>query len=82
MHRNLFVTLPQGISEVVEGALTTMAPVAFAPGALLVGAPASNMVALAARTLQRTIFPPERMNIGLALFSVEELVQMGEHRHG
>jgi hypothetical protein len=40
------------------------------------------MVALAARTLQRTVFPPERMDIGLTLFGVEELVQMGEHRHG
>jgi hypothetical protein len=40
------------------------------------------MVALAARTLQQTVFPPERMDIGLALFSVEELVQMGEHWHG
>jgi len=40
------------------------------------------MVALAALTLQRTVFPPARMDIGLALFSVEELVQMGEHRHG
>src|SRR5262249_37673996 len=72
----------QRISEVVEGALTAMAPVAFAPRAILVGAPASNMVALAARTLQRTVFPPECMDICLALFGIEELVQMGEHRHG
>jgi hypothetical protein len=36
----------------------------------------------AARTLERTIFPPERTEVGLALFSVEELVDMGKHRHG
>jgi hypothetical protein len=50
--------MQQGIGEVVEGALATMAPVAFAPGAVLVGTPLSNVVALAARTLQRAILPP------------------------
>jgi hypothetical protein len=32
--------------------------------------------------LQRTVFPPQRMDIGLALFGVEEVVQMGAHWHG
>src|SRR6516165_8536529 len=59
-----------------------LAPVAFAPGAIVVGTPAANMVALAARTVERTVFPPERMDRGLALFGVEELMHMGEHRHG
>ena len=72
----------QGRGEVVEGALAAMTPVAFASGAVLVRAPASNVVALASRTLQRTVFPPERVDVDLALFGVEELVQMGEHRHG
>jgi hypothetical protein len=45
-------------------------------------APLANVVALAAWTLQWTIFPPERTDVGLALFSVEELVEMGKHRHG
>ena len=58
-----------------------MVPVAFASGAIVVRAPAANVVALAARTLQRPVFPPERMDVSLALFSVEEVVQMGEHRH-
>jgi hypothetical protein len=48
----------------------------------MVHAPAANVVALAARTLQRTVFPAERMDVRLALFRVEEVVQMGEHRHG
>ena len=74
--------MQQGLGEVVEGALAAMAPVAFAPRAVLVRAPASNVVALAARTLQWTIFPPQRMDVRLALVGVEELVDMGEHRHG
>jgi hypothetical protein len=74
--------MQQGRGEIVEGTPTAMAPVTFAPGAILVGAPLSNMVALAARTLQRTIFPPQRMDEGLTLFDVEELMQIREHRHG
>src|SRR5262245_55448404 len=73
--------VPQGSSEVVGGALTAMAPVAFASGTVLVRAPTAHVVALAPRTLEWTIFPPERMDVGLALFSIEKLVHMGEHRH-
>src|ERR671930_174466 len=80
-HQRPLAVVQQGSSEVVEGALTAMAPVAFAPGAIVVGAPASNMMALAPRALEWTVFPPERMDIGLALFSVEKLVQIGEHCH-
>ncbi len=72
----------QGMGEVVEGALAAMAPVALAPGAVVVRALGANVGALAPRALKRTIFPPEYMDVGLALFGVEELVHMGEHRHG
>jgi hypothetical protein len=48
----------------------------------VVRTPPSNGVALASRTLQRTIFPPQRMDVRLALVGVEELMQMREHRHG
>jgi hypothetical protein len=72
----------QGCSEVVEGALAAVTPIAFAPWSILVGAPLANVVALAARTLQRPIFPPESTDVRLALFGVEEVVDMGEHRHG
>src|SRR5262245_19523940 len=82
VRRRPLALVQQSLSEVVEGALAAMAPVAFAPGAVLVRAPASNVVALAPRTLQWTIFPPEYMDVCLALFGVEELVQMREHRHG
>jgi len=74
--------MQQGSGEIVEGALAAMAPVTFASWAILVCAPLANVVALAAWTLQWTIFPPERTDVGLALFSVEELVEMGKHRHG
>jgi hypothetical protein len=72
----------QGTGEVVEGALAAVTPVAFASGSIPVRAPLANVVALAARTLQRTVFPPERLDVGVALVSVEEMVQMGEYRHG
>ena len=64
----------QGLGEVVEGALAAMTPVAFAPGSILVCAPLANVVALAARTLQRAIVPPEPMDVHLALFGAEEVV--------
>jgi len=66
--------MQQRRGEVVEGALATMAPVAFAAGAVLVGTPLSNVVALAPGTLEGTIFPPQRMDVGLALFEAEEVV--------
>jgi hypothetical protein len=51
----------QDMGEVVEGALAALAPGAFALGAVVVRAPASNVMALAPRTWQRTIFPPQYM---------------------
>ena len=72
----------QGSGEVVERALAALAPGACASGAIVVRAPAANVVALAARPLQWTVFSPERMDGGWALVGVEELMHMGEHRHG
>src|SRR6266568_2654046 len=45
----------EGSGEVVEGALAAMAPGALASGSILVRAPAANVVALVARTLQRPV---------------------------
>src|SRR5438105_7558748 len=81
VRQRLLTLVQQGVGEVIEGALAAMTPVAFASGTVLVRAPAANVMALAPRTLEWTIFPPERMDVGLALFSVEKLVQTGEHRH-
>jgi hypothetical protein len=72
----------QSRAQVVEGALTAVAPVAFAPRSVVVRAPRIDRSALAAGTLQRAIFPPELMNIGVAAVDIEKLVQMGEDRHG
>jgi hypothetical protein len=47
----------------------------------VVRAPGTSVVALTTGTLERTIFPPQRMDIGIAGVGMEELVEMGEHRH-
>ena len=73
--------MEQGIGEVVEGALATVTPVAFAPGAVVVRPPRIDVLALAPGTLEGTIFPPECVNIRLALVGVEEVVQMRKYRH-
>jgi hypothetical protein len=73
--------MQQGSGEVVEGALAAMAPVTFAPGAILVCTPLSNVVTLTSRALQRTIFPPQRMDIGMASFYTEQLVYMRKGQH-
>ena len=70
------------MGEVVEGALAAVAPVAFATGSVVVCPPRINVVALAPGTLQGTIFPSQRMDVGLTLVNVEELVDVREHRHG
>jgi hypothetical protein len=49
----------QGVCEVIEGALAAVAPVAFAPGPVVVSLPRINIVALAAGTLESPIFPPQ-----------------------
>ncbi|HEY5870098.1 MAG TPA: hypothetical protein VI542_31780 [Candidatus Tectomicrobia bacterium] len=71
----------QGRGEVVEGALAAVAPVAFAPGSVMVLAPRINILALAPGTLKWTIFPPECVNVRLALVGVEEVVQIREYWH-
>src|SRR5215510_8304108 len=68
----------QGIGEVVEGALAAVTPVAFAAGSIVVLAPRVDVWAVTSGTLEWTIFPPECVNICLALFGVEELVQVRE----
>jgi hypothetical protein len=71
----------QRVGEVIEGTPTAMAPIAFQPGPVVVMAPGTDVVALATGTLERTIFPPKRMEIGVAGVSVEEFVKICEYRH-
>ena len=49
--------MEQGVGEIVEGALATVTPVAFAPGAVVVIPPRIDIVALASGTLEWAIFP-------------------------
>ena len=64
------------MSQIIEGALAAVAPGALAPRAVVVRAPGIDVLALAPRTLERTIFPPERMDVGVTVFGVEELVEI------
>jgi hypothetical protein len=64
----------QRVREVIEGAPTAVAPVAFQPWPIMVSAPGTEVVAVTAGTLERAIFPPEHMEIGLAGIGIEELV--------
>jgi hypothetical protein len=66
--------MEQGVREIVEGALAAVAPVAFTPGAVVVHAPQIDVVAVAPGTLQRAIFPPQRMDVGVAGVGTEKLV--------
>ena len=72
----------EGVREVVEGALAAVTPGAFAAGAIVVRAPRIHVWALAPGTLQGPIFPPQRMDVGVTLIDVEEVVDIREHRHG
>ena len=69
------------MGQIIEGPLAAVAPVALAPGAVVVRAPGIDIATLAPGTLQRAIFPPQCVEVGLTLFCAEKLVDMGEKRH-
>ncbi len=71
----------QGSGEVVEGALTAVVPGAFASGPVVIIASGIDSVALAPRTLEGTIFQSQRVDGGVTVFRVEEVVDVREHRH-
>ena len=68
--------MEQGSGEVVKGTLAPVTPVPLTPGAIVVRPPRINILALAPGTLEGTIFPPQRMDVRLALFEAEELVDI------
>src|SRR5262245_57405317 len=70
------------MGEVIEGAVAPVTPVAFTPGSIVILPPRIHIPALTPGTLEGTIFPPQRMDGGLTLVDVEELVEVGEYRHG
>ena len=64
------------MSQIIEGALAAVAPVALAPRAVVVRPPGIDVLALAPGTLEWAVFPPECMNVGVTVFGVEELVDI------
>ena len=70
--------------KVIESALTVFifTAVAFQSGLGVVRPPRSDVIALTPGTLERAIFPAQRMERGVTRFGVEELVQMRHNRHG
>jgi hypothetical protein len=48
----------------------------------VVRAPRIDLVAIATGTWQWAIVPPQCVDVGLTLFGAEELVDIGESRHG
>jgi hypothetical protein len=75
-HRTFTPLVQERIGQVIEGALAAIAPVAFTPGAVVIRAPRINVVAPAPGTLQRALFPPQCMNVGVTLVDVEEFVDV------
>src|SRR5262249_8188051 len=73
--------LQQGLGQFVEGSLAAGAPVAFAPGSVVVLARRIARVTVAPVTMEGAIFPPEGVDIRLTLLGAEELVDIGEKRH-
>jgi len=66
----------QGVGQVIEGAFAAVKPVAFGAGAVVVCPPRINVLALAPGTLKGPLFPPQRMDVGVTVFGVEELVDV------
>ena len=76
MRQRPLAAVEQGRGEIVEGALAAVTPVAFTPGAIVVRPPGIDVLTLASGTLERPIFPPQRMDVGLTLVDVEEMVKV------
>ena len=66
----------QRIGEVIEGALAPVTPVPFTPGSIVILPPRIHIPALTPGTLEGPVFPPQRMDVGLTLVDVEELVNV------
>src|SRR5262245_5996083 len=84
MHQRTLAAIQQRASEVIEGALAVFffTAVAFQTRLVVVRTPRADVVALTAGALEGAIFPPQRMDIGLTRFGVEEVVEMRHNRHG
>ncbi len=76
MHQRALATIQQRAGEVIEGAVAVLlfTAVAFQSRLVVVRALRTDVVALTPGTLEWAIVPPQRMDIGLTCFGVEELV--------
>src|SRR5215471_15641638 len=83
-YHRAFAAVQECAGEVIEGPLAALlfTAVAFQPRLVVVRPPRTDMVALTVGTLEWTLFPPQRMDVGLARFGVEEVVEMRHNRHG
>ena len=59
-----------------DGTLAAFAPVAFTPWSVVVIAPRIDALALAPGTLEWPIFPPQRMDVGVTLVNIQEVVDV------
>ena len=78
MGEGALAAVQEGAREVMEGA---RAGLLFTPRALqarlvVLCPPGTTMVALTSGTLEGTIVPPQRMDVGLTLVDVEEVVNV------
>jgi hypothetical protein len=62
------------LRQVVKGTPAVFAAVAFEARSVMISTPGTNLLAVAMGTLQGAIFPPQRMDIGVASVGMEELV--------
>jgi len=66
----------QRVDEVVAGTPTAVTPKPFPSWPVIVCAPRADRAALATGTLERAILPAQRMDVGLALFGTEGLMEI------
>ena len=78
MRHRALAAIQERTREVIEGALAALllTAVAFQARLGVVGAPGTDVVALTAGTLEGPIFPPECMDICLALCETAEVVDI------
>src|SRR4029450_2136837 len=78
VHDRALAAIQECAREVIEGALAALrfTAVAFQARLGVVDAPGTAVVALPAGTLEGPIFPPECMEVRLALCETEEVVDI------
>ena len=66
----------QCMGEVVEGPLAAVTPVALTPWPIVVVPPRIDLQTLAPGALEGPLFPAQRMDVGVTLVDVEELMDV------